>query len=397
VGQGDKHIWSRPLFQASRAEWAGILVVRRGNGWSVGYDEEATTGAPLKGATLVSCDAIPVDRLAQERLGTYRAVWSIEAQRVQRAPLLLIDDGNPFLTRPKSCTFSQAGHTRAVALNWRAPAGDLSPKMAALGLRGAPGFGLRQVGEGWWIALQSLSEKALPVVEEVRAKAETLRAAPFVVLDLRGNGGGNSQYGRMIAEALLGQPFVAAALGGGGDGEGGCHKAWRLSERNMKRVRYYRDEMGPKMGREAAEQFAREYDTLVAAKAKGLAFSSSPICRAAVESRLPPKRRAIPPSALKGGLILLTDNSCFSSCLMVTDDFRRLGAVHVGETTDANTHYMEVREEKLPSGLSMFSTLQALDPSAPPQIGPFVPAVFFEGSIADTPALEAWVPTLLKR
>jgi hypothetical protein len=61
---------------------------------------------------------------------------------------------------------------------------------------------------------------------------------------------------------------------------------------------------------------------------------------------------------MKGRLILLTDNLCFSSCLVVTDDFRTLGAFHIGQTTDAATHFNEVREQYLPSGYSLFSTLQ---------------------------------------
>jgi hypothetical protein len=95
-----------------------------------------------------------------------------------------------------------------------------------------------------------------------------------------------------------------------------------------------------------------------------------------------------------GPVILLTDNSCFSSCLMVADEFRRLGALHVGQETDANTHYMEVREDKLPSGLSMFSTLQAMAPGSPLQMGPFTPTILYSGNIGDTPALEAWVASL---
>jgi hypothetical protein len=77
--------------------------------------------------------------------------------------------------------------------------------------------------------------------------------------------------------------------------------------------------------------------------------------------------------------------------------FRRLGALHVGEATDANTHYMEVREDELPSGLSMFSTLQAVAPASPAQVGPFVPEVAYEGSIADTAALEKWIAGLVAK
>jgi hypothetical protein len=88
----------------------------------------------------------------------------------------------------------------------------------------------------------------------------------------------------------------------------------------------------------------------------------------------------------------LTDNLCFSSCLSVTDDFRELGAFHIGQTTDAATHFIEVREQYLPSGYSQFSTLQSVvDPNGPGQVGPFQPTLSYNGDIADTAALEAWV------
>lgn len=391
VGLGDKHIWSRPLFAADSLDWAGILIARRGTSWIVADEAEAAEGPPLKGAKLVACDGIATEPFAEDRLGTYRIVWSIEAQRIQNAHWLLLDDGNPFLTRPRICLFDQGGTARTVALRWRPIArAGLAPRIAALATHGAAGFGLRRVGDGWWIALESLSEKALPVVEAVRAEAEALRAAPFVVLDLRGNGGGNSQYGQLIADALLGAPDAPARPGG----EVRCPKVWRLSERNFKRLTHYRDTLGPRMGKEALAQFTREYDSMAAARARGEPFTGSPRC-AGAESVPSGPGPEIVHAGYRGRVVLLTDNKCFSSCLLVTDLFRRRGALHVGEATDAATNYMEVREDRLPSGLSMFSTLQAVAPAEPSQIGPFAPEVRFEGNIADTAALEAWVKTLV--
>jgi hypothetical protein len=48
----------------------------------------------------------------------------------------------------------------------------------------------------------------------------------------------------------------------------------------------------------------------------------------------------------------------------------------------------------MPSGLSKFSTLQAMSPAEPLQDGPFVPSVSYDGDIADTAALERWIVTL---
>lgn len=387
---GDKHIWSRPMYQPETVQWAGLIVSRRGDRYVVIEHDGAEAGASLVGAALVSCDGVAVDDFAAQKLGGFRAVWSIEAQRIQRAPELLIDEGNPFVLRPNTCAFDQGGAEIEHTLAWR----DLARSAVAdhtrpARNRGAAGFGVRAFGAGgMWIALQSLGDRAPPVVQAVGAQQAALRAAPLVVLDLRGNGGGNSDYGRQIAMALYGEAHVRAVLDGA---EGGnCDTAWRVSPRNMDTMRDY-----ARRFRDSAPEFAASIDVQLAAaeraQAEGRDFTGPTTC--ASESVSAPAAPP-PPSQARGRVVLLTDNTCFSSCLMVADDFRRLGALHVGQATDANTHYMEVREAELPSGLSMFSTLQALGPAAPPQIGPFAPTHVYGGDIGDTPAVETWVAGL---
>lgn len=390
TAMSDKHIWSRPLLTPATMDWAGVIVANRGSAWIVADEDGAAEGASLLGARLVSCDGVPADRLAEQRLGTYRAVWSIGAQRVAAAPWLLTDDGNPFLQRPGRCVFEQSGQSREVALRWRtARRTELAPRFARAVPRGAPGFGVRRVGDGYWIALQSLGDQAGPVVEAVRSQAAAMRAARFVVLDLRGNAGGNSLYGDQIAESLLGADFVRQGSGGGE-----CNTVWRLSERNLRHLDRLQQDIVARMGPEQGAFFARAYRDAVAARAAGRAFSGPTTC-AIVDSTAAAPAAEPPAPAFPGRLVLLTDHVCFSSCLIVADRFRRLGALHVGEETDAATRCFEVREDRLPSGLSMFSTLQALSPGSPAQVGPFAPEVAFAGDISDTAALETWIQNLV--
>jgi hypothetical protein len=210
------------------------------------------------------------------------------------------------------------------------------------------------------------------------------------VLDVRGNHGGSSIMGRQIAASLLGAAAVDGRLGpvlepncSGPDG------AWRASDGNIKNLEFLQTvpfvlQGGP----EIQQMLASNLRDARAARAQGKDFSASIHCPAP-----PPKpaMRKQPPSLMKGRLIVLTDNICFSSCLAVTDDFRILGAFHIGQTTDAATHFVDVREQYMPSGYSLFSTLQSVDPNSPLQVGPFEPALTYDGDIADTAALEAWV------
>jgi hypothetical protein len=392
-GFGDKHVWSRPFYSIAWPDWAGLIISKQGDDWIVS-DEDAQGGASLLGAKLLSCDGKPVNDFAREVIGGFRGVWTIGAQQVQQAPWLLIDEHNPFLTRPKACDFAIDGATRTVTLNWRRVRRDLlAPRIRKAAHAGAAGYGVRRVGDGYWIALQDLGNGAPAVIAQVKAQADALRAAPFVVLDVRGNGGGSSEFGRQIADILYGKAHVNDVLGDeSADSDGGCDEVWRLSPGNLRQLQWYQDTLMPRIGPDAVKMITKINDHAKAEAAAGHAFSGPIACKT------PPKpaaKKKTAASTLHGRLVLLTDNLCFSSCLILTDNFRDLGALQVGQATDSDTHYMEVREETLPSGLSRFSTLMVLAPDAPPRQGPYEPAVPYPGDIADTPALEAWVIRLM--
>jgi peptidase S41-like protein len=398
-GFGDKHIWARQDLLRRSVDWPGFVVALRGDAWTIVADDEGSgpDGAKLTGSKLLSCDGVAIEAYAAQRLGTYRAVWSIPAQRVSSAPWLLADEANPFTPRPTSCDVQTPTGRTAVALTWRSiPRADFAAKASAAAPRGAPGFGVGPFAGGVWISLQSLDDRAQTVVEAVERDAEDLRKAPAIVLDLRGNGGGASGYGRRIADALLGEAYTAARLGAESE-EDGCEPIWRASQGNLDQLDYYRRDLAPKVGPEFAAMVERARDGAIRAREAHRELSGDPAaCRAKIAA--PPARPAAPPApapAYRGKLVLLTDTACFSSCLLVADDFRKLGARHVGEATDANTHYMEVREAWMPSGLTRFSTLQAVGLGSPRQVGPFVPGELYGGDISDTKALEAWITTLV--
>lgn len=380
---GDKHIWWRSPYVASTIQWAGLIMTRRGDSYVVFSHQGAEEGASLEGAVLLSCDGVSAEDFAAQKLGGFSAVWSIESQRIQRAPTLLIDSGNPFVMRPTQCEFMRDRRSISHTLQWReVQRTELSPLVRPAQNRGAAGFGVRAFDGGMWIALQSLDDNATAVVAQVRQQQAQLRAAPVVVLDMRGNGGGNSDFGAQIARVLFGDARFNHQYNRGGED---CSTAWRVSPRNLATMRSYvtRFEHGN-------PDFARGMRELVRraerAQGAGEEFTGRVACGS---DRAAPGQP--PAQAARGLIVLVTDNACFSSCLIVTDMFRRLGALHVGQATDAATHYMEVREERLPSGLSYFSTLQAFSPSSPAQMGPYEPEIRYDPDIANTVELEAWV------
>jgi hypothetical protein len=105
------------------------------------------------------------------------------------------------------------------------------------------------------------------------------------------------------------------------------------------------------------------------------------------------KEQATPP--LAGPVWLVTDASCGSACLDAVDLWRALGAVHVGRTTGADTRYLDVRQRRRPSGVTAKAMPMKVYRGRPRGANePVVPVHRFDGDIADTAALEAWLASL---
>jgi len=384
TGFGDEHVWSTPRLRGVPYSWAGIVMTRRGGTWVVGAQDGEDQG--LVGARLVSCDGEDAAAVAAARLA-FRVSAQVEAQYISNGGFIFVDDGNPFLSRPRTCAFETPTGPVEVALAWRpVETSRLGEALNAAAGGARAGFGLRRSGDRWWISMERLSNDAAAVVDSVEARSDEWRDSPALVIDLRGNGGGDTRHGRRLADAIYGADHTAARLRGGS----ACAALWRASPGNAAHVRAF-------AARAQDPQTARYYESLAddidRAVAEGRPFDEPiPDCA----PREPEANPAPAPApAYTGQVVVITDHACFSSCLLMVRDLRTLGALHVGEATNAATRYMEVREIVLPSGLTNFSTLQKVVIGEDADIGPFTPAQTFPGSMADTAALEAWISGLI--
>jgi len=380
---GDSHINNGQVIQPRTVSWPGIVAARRGEGWVVAADEPKITGRELKDAEIVSCDGRPFGDLAHDALAFHGDAAS-PAELVLFGNWTLVDDHNPFLKVPTSCVLRQGGTETTLALKWTSIAYTTLRQQYWKAPIGHAGFGVRQVGGGWWISIEHLNAEAQPVIAEVKAKVDQIRNSAFVVVDLRGNGGGNDAYGVELAQTLMGQAYVDDVLGPQ-SAAGDCDTVFRVSAENEAALS------------NAAAAFARTGDTagqrgyergakaIATARPRGHGLTGAPRCSS------PPKPPVTHTSLARAPIVLLTDVACFSSCIQMSQFFRDLGAAHVGQITGADSHYSEYRDIPLPSGLSSASTLMGLMPDAPPRLGPYAPKYPFAGDMADTAALQAWI------
>jgi hypothetical protein len=218
-----------------------------------------------------------------------------------------------------------------------------------------------------------------------------LNAADLIVLDVRGNGGGSSAWGDQIAGAIWGEANARAAKprSGGVD--------WRASEANAAAIHTFGSQAGGRARMWAAHiasgirQAVRERRAL---------WRETPVMGGLLGSLLGGGgggNRGIDPRGFhtRARVYVLTDSGCASACLDAMDVWTRLGAIPVGRETAADSLYMEIRRENLPSGIATVSVPMKVYRGRPRGNNqPYQPRHSLPGDMNDQPALEAWIAAL---
>ena len=232
------------------------------------------------------------------------------------------------------------------------------------------------------------SRQLTAIIEQATARQAELRAAPYVVLDLRGNGGGSSQWSALLAEAIWGeawlsqhQPRSATAVD------------WRASAANLAAMQEFQAQLVAEnvTDPEILHWAQSIVDGITAARAEGQPYWSNTDDEAAAETG--PVEPATNP--VGGVIYVLTDARCASACLDAVDVWKAAGAVQIGRETSADTLYMDVRDQDLPSGLAAMAIPMKVYRGRPRGDNEtHVPVHEWTGALADTAGIEAWLAGL---
>jgi len=359
-----------------------------------------TETAPPNGAVLAECDGRDAETLARENVGRFRGLWFLTSQRAGFADQIFRAPENPYVVRPNRCTFVVDGARTTYDLSWsrfdEAAIAAVRDQLEALPKRGHDPIGLRPIDGGWWITASAFPSdpaeadgKALTaLIAEVKAKSAELRKAGRIVFDLRGNNGGSSHWSREIAQAIWGEAYVDAVFS---PLTSKSYVEWRVSSDTIAHLE------------QVADRFAsvdKDMEQWARSAAKGMREAQArgePLWRqpSAKTSGLLGKSRKPGRSPVAGKVYLLTDSGCGSACLDAADLWLALGAVQVGQETFADSQYMEIRDVPLPSGYGVFRVPTKVyrdRPRGPNQS--LKPRHPYEGNMADTKALEAWIASL---
>lgn len=373
--------------------WPGFLTVYRGGRHVVVERDDSVAGTPPVGARLIACDGRSADDLARDRIGVYRGRWTLESQRVTWGDWLFLNAANPLIPDLEECRFETGDGERSFALEWRSISDEaLRDRRLRANRRPQTDFAMTRLEDGgWWISTPSFNgdpqgeshRELTAIIERMKAGQADLRAAPYVVFDLRGNDGGSSHWSNEMAAVLWGEAWMADHP------EPPIESIdWRASADNLATVQGYFDQWTAAGESAQRINWAREIvDGMTAARAAG-----QPYWR---DMAAPPAPRAEGPAAprlVAGKVYVLTDPVCASACLDAVDLWKAAGAIQIGRETSADTVYMDVRAAELPSGLArLVLPMKVWRGRARGNNEPHSPAHVFDGDMSDEASLRAWV------
>lgn len=224
----------------------------------------------------------------------------------------------------------------------------------------------------------------MPLIAAMKQDRNAVASAPRIVLDLRGNNGGSSDWSRQIAEILWGKAAIEAL---DIDSKG---VEWRASPANLATIEGYRAAWAT-AGSVSPE--ARAWADRTAEGLKAALAAEQPLWREPDEVEAPLADAPVAPPTAR--VSVLTDAGCASACLDAVDLWRALGAVQIGQETSADTLYMDIRSDPMPSGLAeAIVPMKVYRGRKRGSNVPWVPVHRYSGDMRDDAALERWVITL---
>ena len=382
AGYRDGHLAAlreQPL--ATQARWAGWTVQYRNGAYRV-VKVAATWPVPTPsvGDAVLSCDGVETGALLARRVAPFvdRRV-ELDATRSRLAVHLTNQwawEATWDPLRPRRCVVRAAsGRTREYALVWSISNHGLSGLYPP-----APAQGIARLASGtYWVHASDFMPSGQVGLDALVDRLGALGDAEAIVLDSRGNGGGNSGIGDRLVQALLKERTPVSSSG--------AAAYWRVSPVARRTLEKHKALVEPLEGPagHTSKWLARLLEDLDTAARNGEPFFKQ--MGSTADSREPPRD-----ATFRGKLVLVTDSHCASACLDFADLVRRVpNAVHAGASTSGDTRYMDVAVEPLPSGATLWLPLKVWHDRPRGDNQPLHPHFPFDGDITDTAAVQAWV------
>lgn len=366
--------------------WPHFLVLKIGREYRVrARDPRLEPGRlPPINARLKDCDGRSVSQMFEENIFPFYGDPALQAHRATLAWRLFWDNGNPFVRRPSSCRFWVDGKLKNFVLSWQDLdiQDHLARNLQPNGIYVQRPFEIVRKPGLVWVSLPSFAPSS-EQIEQIREIADALATVPEsarIVFDLRGNTGGDSDWGELLLSKLYGERFhhlkrPEPVL------------VYRVSKENLAHWESVVARQNTQFG--SSSHFSEVVSGMRKALASGQQALEVSSKRSAPVAAVTPSRQRQPRA------FALTDGFCFSACLSFLDLALPLGVQHLGQETGADRLTMDVRTLDLPGGIfELTLPLMFFKSRTRGDRQSYRPKIPWSHDIQDAAAIEKWIRQL---
>lgn len=397
--------------ETTATRWPGFIVAQQGGKVVVVRRDASDPAVPALGAVIERCDGLTPSQLVQQRLSPYLH----GAGRPERLsiPFLFQDMGNPFEPLPATCQVRTGDQVAEIALQWRevpfAAPEFVRDMVNATGNTNAP-WGLTEPAPGvFWIGVptfvhsESTAASLRALIASVEARGDEMRKARAIVIDTRGNGGGNPVWPYRLANAIFTPQVMKAAR----DAVSARHLAREvrataenvetIGKSNVTTFRMGMDGLATepsKAQKREDEAFLKELKRAIKSKPPVLRMGSQDVSAEGGFTAQRPKGGASP---FPARVYFLSNGSCGSICLDFADAVLKVPGVRlIGSETGGDTPYTAIRRQPLPSGLATLNIpMMAIRGRGRAALEAYQPDIPYNGSWDDA-SVRGWVMSLIE-
>ncbi|MGW8462432.1 S41 family peptidase [Pseudomonas sp. CLCA07] len=371
------------------SSWAGFILEMQGQNFVVKQvAKNWSVPLPPIDSKVISCDNKSVREILQSEISPYvDRRLALKSTWLHLAKQLTVDDANyPVLVRvlSKSCLVVLPNGVRQnFNLLWQEDRGQLEAFLR----QPQPPQSLQNLGGGrYWIHVSNFMPSAAEnaSLDKMLDVIKSIDDAKLVVLDTRGNRGGNSLVGAEILSALLGSQMVKSL------DESSAYAMWRVSPFALTTLNNALATMGRDYGGNS-EAYSFVFNLT---RSMELAFHEKKdwLRQPSTSSVEQEGSRGFNARGFKGRLALVTDSFCASACLDFVGVVLAIpGVVHLGASTSGDTVYIDIGSQTLPSGAQFWIPLKVWRGRARGSNQSYDPSFVFDGDINDTVAVQKWV------
>jgi Peptidase family S41 len=412
-GFRDPHVAIRPVGTLPSPRWPGFIAAAYGANAVVVMRDVDDQDAPAIGTEILQCDGKALGALTEERVFPFVMNARIPADRRRAIPRLFLDRQIPFAPAPASCRIKTKTGERDLVLRWRLAPTEADAKQFAAwnqafnsaGIGPTPDFGITEPAPGiTWISVPTFNSggesgtKLDALVKDVEKRGDAMRSGGAIVIDTRGNGGGNSAWADRLANAIFTPDVIrkhrANSWPSGTD--------WRASEGNIAAWKDFDSVLAKDFGTLSKE---RLFPQLVATSMQTALDNNESIWRqgdrkTGKSGGLTQKRIGLAdkPSPFNARVYFLSNGSCGSSCLNFADTVLFIPGVKlIGAATSADGMLMDVRNVETASGLARLTIPQKVARGrARGNLEFYAQDIAYDG-LWDDAAVRAWVMALIEK